>query len=230
VKTLIHNCHAGVPGGPWFNSSGLAFVRQQAAVANSSIAAAKAAGLSVFMASDFIQFPIDLINAYTSNLTVPNATTCIGYNKAPVCISLYSSFTQAVVSAMFDELIATFPDVEGFIFRYGENSPCPYFKGNAPFDPNNAIDSLALFVNVLREELCVKRNKTVVIRTWDTSTSMFHANATFYLAVTSQVQPHPNLIFSIKHTMVWATCGVETSYNVYFYSFDEICSWTFGAE
>ena len=54
----------------------------------------------------------------------------------------------------------------------------------------------------LREELCVKRNLTVLFRTWDTSTQYFHANATFYTEVTDAVPPHPKLVFAVKHTML----------------------------
>jgi hypothetical protein len=61
----------------------------------------------------------------------------------------------------------------------------------------------------LREELCVQRNLTVMFRTWDTSTQYLHANATFYQLVTDAVEPHPKLVFSIKHTMLdfWYGAG-----------------------
>jgi hypothetical protein len=48
----------------------------------------------------------------------------------------------------------------------------------------------------------VKRNLTVLFRTWDTSTQYFHANATFYTEVTDAVPPHPKLVFAVKHTML----------------------------
>jgi hypothetical protein len=48
----------------------------------------------------------------------------------------------------------------------------------------------------------VKRNLTVLFRTWDTSTQYFHANATIYTEVTDAVPPHPKLVFAVKHTML----------------------------
>jgi len=54
----------------------------------------------------------------------------------------------------------------------------------------------------LREELCVRRNKQVIFRTWDTYPDRFHANPEYYLAVTNRIEPHKNLVFSIKHTAI----------------------------
>merc|ERR1712096_277566 len=54
----------------------------------------------------------------------------------------------------------------------------------------------------LREELCVRRNKQVIFRTWDTYPGRFHANPEYYLAVTNRIEPHKNLVFSIKHTAI----------------------------
>ena len=60
----------------------------------------------------------------------------------------------------------------------------------------------------LREEVAVKRNKTLVFRTWDTGgftaddPPRMHGNLSYYRKVTDQVPPHPSLYFSIKHTML----------------------------
>ena len=91
--------------------------------------------------------------------------------------------------------------------RYGENSPQPFDVGNAPWDPSDPFRSIAAFIATLREELCVKRNKTVVFRTWDTSAHTLHSNASYYEEVTHRVPPHPKLVFSIKHTALdfWRT-------------------------
>jgi hypothetical protein len=50
----------------------------------------------------------------------------------------------------------------------------------------------------LRDEACVQRNKMVIYRTWDFGYN-FHVNPQYYLKVTDAIEPHPNLIFSIKH-------------------------------
>jgi hypothetical protein len=52
----------------------------------------------------------------------------------------------------------------------------------------------------LREEVCVKYGKQVFFRTWDIFPDKLHARLDHYLAVTDQIEPHPKLAFSIKHT------------------------------
>ena len=54
-------------------------------------------------------------------------------------------------------------------------------------------------IKLLREEICVKRDKKLFYRTWDFG-NFFHVNPEVYLSITDQVEPHKNLVFSIKHT------------------------------
>jgi len=117
---------------------------------------------------------------------------------------------------LFDEVKSTFPDLDGLVLRYGENSPCSEHQGNAPYDTSDAIPSLQRLLVFLRQELCVERNLKVIFRTWDTSTSMLHANASFYNAVVSAVEPHPLLVFSIKHTALdfWRRVAVNPTLAV----------------
>jgi hypothetical protein len=176
-----------IPGGPWYNESGVSYVRSQIADAKAQIDSAHASGLKIYMTSDLFQVPSLLFSAYAGNLTVPNST-CFGYNLGPSCIDLRSPFTQTVLRALFTELVTTFPDVDGLVLRYGENSPCKYHQGNAPYNTADPVPSLQLLLNFLREELCVKRNLDVIFRTWDTSTQLFHANPAFYLNVTNAVE------------------------------------------
>jgi hypothetical protein len=195
---------SGMPGGPWYNASGLAYVAEQIAIANATIATAKAAGLEIFMASDMFEFPTLFLDAFAANLTTPGVH-CIGYNLGPSCISIASNFTRTALTALFRELRSTFPTLDGVVLRYGENSPCAYHQGNAPYDSTSnatAIASLTQLLLFLREVVVVELNFTVIFRTWDTSTYMLHANASFYEAVVSAVPPHPRLVFSIKHTML----------------------------
>jgi len=191
----------GVPGGPWYNASGQAYLAAFRSQVNATINAALSAGMQPFMASDFIQVPALLAELYAANLTVPGAT-CIGYKRGPSCISLRSDFTLSVLASAFDELFSLYPRLAGLIFRYGENSPGPYNVGNAPYDPADPIDTLALFVSFVRQQVVERHGRIAVIRTWDTSTTLFHANASFYAAVVDQVTPSPSLVFSIKHTML----------------------------
>lgn len=53
-------------------------------------------------------------------------------------------------------------------------------------------------LKILREEICVKRNKKLFYLTWDFG--FFHTHPEVFLKITSQVEPHDNLFFSIKYT------------------------------
>ena len=206
---------SSIDGGPWYDSSGLSMVASSIAKNKKLISDAHKYGLKIFMTSDLFQVPSMLFKKYSHNLTY-HGSTCFGYVRGPSCIDIRSQFTQQVLQAIFSEMDSTFPELDGLILRYGENSPCKEHEGNAPFDTSNPIPSLSLLLNFIREELCVKRNKTVIFRTWDTSTQMFHANKTFYEAVTSAVLPHPLLIFSIKHTALdfWRRVAINPTLAV----------------
>lgn len=193
-----------IPGGSWYNASGLAYVAKQVSSVRAMVAAGQAAGLRVLLSSDIFQLPSLLFEHYAQNVTVPGVS-CIGYRRGPTCISIRSNFTQSVLRALFDEMLETFPGIGGLVLRYGENSPCAYHQGNAPYDAtslNTTISSLTELLLFLRAELAVARNITVLFRTWDTNTSLLHANPAVYEAVIAGVPPHPNLVFAIKHTML----------------------------
>lgn len=190
-----------LPGGPWYNDTEMKFAssaRQQLAA---DAEAAAAEGLVLWASYEALSFPERLVHAYATEMVDPNQTSCIGYHKSKHgCISFSQSRTREVFGMLLDEVFDSFPALDGIVFRYGENSPCHYNVGNAPWNPNESVESLVEFISVLRDELCVQRNKTVIFRTWDTDTQRFHANRTFYNAVVGQVSPHPKLVFSIKHT------------------------------
>ena len=199
-----------IPGGPWYDAAGDAMIAKSIASNRAAIAAAHADGMRMFLSSDLFQFPSRLLAVYKEQLTWPGSK-CFSYTPGPTCIDIRSNTTQAFLKLLFDEVKATFPDLDGVILRYGENSPCAEHEGNAPYDTSDAIPSLQRLLVFLREELCVQRNLTVIFRTWDTSTAMFHANFTFYEAVVSAVEPHPLLTFSIKHTALdfWRRVAVN---------------------
>src|SRR5690606_21545699 len=71
----------------------------------------------------------------------------------------------------------------------------PFHTGESPsVTPEEHIK----LINILKEEICVKRNKKLIYRTWDFGNN-FHINPDFYLEVTNVVKPHPLLYFSIKN-------------------------------
>jgi hypothetical protein len=204
-----------IPGGPWYDAAGEAMVAKSIAANRAEIDAAHAQGMQIFLTSDLFQFPTLLLKRYASEVTWPNST-CYSYTRGPTCIDLRANATQVFLRLLFDEVKATFPTLDGLVLRYGENSPCAEHQGNAPFDTSDAIPSLQRLLVFLREELCVRRNLTVLFRTWDTSTQALHANASFYAAVVGAVQPHPRLVFSIKHTALdfWRRTAVNPTLGV----------------
>jgi hypothetical protein len=62
---------------------------------------------------------------------------------------------------------------------------------------NHGVDTHILLLRILRNEVCEKRQKMLLYRTWDFG--HLHDNPAEYLAVTSAIEPHPNLVFAIKH-------------------------------
>lgn len=99
--------------------------------------------------------------------------------------------------------------MDGLVVRTGENyrQNIPYHQGNELVNNSHkeeAIRKHAELVQMLREEVCVKRNKTVIYRTWDyawnTERGFLHTQPDYYLGVTNQIEPHANLYFAIKHT------------------------------
>jgi hypothetical protein len=204
-----------IPGGPWYDESGLSQVAKEIETNKAAILAAHTDGMQIFLSSDLFQFPTLLLKKYKDNLTWPNSK-CFGYTLGPTCIDIRANTTRVFLRLLFDEMITTFPDLDGVVLRYGENSPCNEHEGNAPYNTADPIPSLQLLLEFLREELCVARNLTVIFRTWDTSTTLFHANVTFYKAITDNVEPHPKLVFSIKHTALdfWRRVAVNPTLAV----------------
>jgi hypothetical protein len=86
--------------------------------------------------------------------------------------------------------------------RFGETylHDTPYHLGGSPInnDDRLSIADHILLINILRDEVCVKRNKKLFYRTWDFG-YRFHNNPDYYLAVTNAIEIHPNLFFSIKY-------------------------------
>ena len=152
-----------------------------------NIKAAHAAGIKVYYFTDIIVLPKKLVELYHDQI-------CDEKGK----ISFERPKTIEIHKIMLEELFESFPDLDGLVIRTGETylNNVPYHTGNNPI--TNGVESHVKLINLLREEVCVKRNKTIFYRTW--SFGGMHDSAGYYLAVTNQIEPHPNLIFSIKHT------------------------------
>lgn len=171
--------------------------RAQAA-RDSEIAAAKRAGLRVYYHVDLFLLPKGVIEA----------------NRGEICdakgrIDVTRPATLELHRTLFDEMFCRYPDVDGLVIRVGECYlfDTPHHAGNTAVplhDPEisreEQVRRFKLLVEFLRNEICVRHRKTLIYRTWDYFGDRFHADPAFYLAVTDAIEPHANLVFSIKHT------------------------------
>ncbi|WP_288360068.1 hypothetical protein [uncultured Bacteroides sp.] len=149
-------------------------------------------GLHAFYFMDIIVLPRKLVELYKDEI-------CDEKGK----ISFEKEKTWEIHRIMLNELFDRFPDMDGLVIRTGETYThnIPYHIGNGPVNYNKYDTSIGIharLMNLLREEVCVKRNKKIVYRTW--CHGYFHTNPKYYLAVTDRVEPHPSLYMAVKHT------------------------------
>jgi len=168
-------------------SPGRAWVMASAGKVRSNIARAKKAGLAVYYFTDMIVLPKTLVAKYHDQI-------CDSLGR----ISFERPMTIEIHRLMLEELFGSFPDLDGLVIRTGETylNNVPYHTGNNPI--TNGPESHLRLLRLLREEVCVKRHKKIFYRTW--SFGGMHDDPDYYLKVVNQIEPHPGLIFSIKHT------------------------------
>ncbi len=144
------------------------------------------AGLQNIPFTDMLVLPQSLYKKYEKEITNE-------FGK----ITITKPRTQEILRAQIEELFWRFPELDGLMIRHGETylHDTPYHLGGSPA---RTPDEHAMFINFLREELCVKRGKTLIYRTWDFSN--LHSQTAVYNATMEQVEPHEKLYISIKHT------------------------------
>ncbi|WP_207535281.1 hypothetical protein [Desertivirga arenae] len=145
------------------------------------------AGIKVYYFTDIIVLPKRLVELYHDQVVDENGK-----------ISFERPRTVEIHKIMIEELFDTFPGLDGLVIRTGETylNNVPYHTGNNPI--TKGIESHIKLINLLREEVCVKRDKKIFYRTW--LSAGMHEQPGIYLNVTDRITPHTNLIFSIKHT------------------------------
>lgn len=143
-------------------------------------AASKAQGMAIYAMSDLVLFPKRLIKKYKIESTFGNP------NNVQT-----EKFIRAQINEMFDQ----FSDLDGLVVRIGETylHDAPFHQG-AIKDKSNAKKTIIPLMQILREEICVKRNKQLIFRTWNA----FDRDMETYLKVNDAIEPHQNLIISIK--------------------------------
>lgn len=160
------------------------------------------AGIAVYPFTDFLVFPQSIWKKYGNEISGTGKVAGTGgLDERARKPNLRNKRTQELLKAQIDGIFTRFPQLGGITLRFGETylHDTPYHMGGSPIGSGeDAIKDHVLLLNILREEVCVKRGKKLFYRTWDFGYN-FHNNPDFYLAVTNQIEPHPNLIFSIKY-------------------------------
>jgi len=87
--------------------------------------------------------------------------------------------------------------MDGLVIRHGETylHDTPFHNGGSPA---RTPEEHALFINILRDEICVNETKNFFIGHGISACCIVSRNST--LETVNAVEPHPNLYFSIKHT------------------------------
>lgn len=162
-------------------SPGRAWVDAKAAQLDARHAACKRAGLKVYAMSDLILFPKGLVEKF-------HLTETFGDPRHPET----QKYLRLLIAQMFDR----FPHLDGLVVRIGETylHDAPHHVG-AIKNKTSASETIIPLMQLLREEVCVRRGKEVVFRTW----LSFDTKLETYEAVSAAVEPHANLILAVKH-------------------------------
>lgn len=174
------------------------WIEEQADFIDKKLAEFNAAGIAVYPFTDFIVFPESVWEQYGKEIAATGTGNLDDRVRKP---DLHKKRTRELLVAQIDGIFKRFPTLDGLTLRFGETylHDTPYHMGGSPIRAGKeGIEDHILLLNILREEICVKRNKKLFYRTWDFGYN-FHTNPDYYLAVTNRVEPHPNLIFSIKY-------------------------------
>lgn len=144
-------------------------------------AACKEQNMAIYAMSDLVLFPKRLIEKYKIEKTFGNPNNAL---------------TEKLIRAQINEMFDQFPDLDGLVVRIGETylHDAPYHLG-AIDDKKNPEKTIIPLINILREEICEKRDKQLIFRTW----GAFDNKIDPYMKVSDAVEPHKNLVISIKH-------------------------------
>jgi hypothetical protein len=165
---------------------------------------AEKADMPLYPFTDVLVIPKTIMEKYGSEMRVDDGSELVlsakygEYEKTEGRLSIQRKRTQEIIRAQIDELFWRFPKLGGLTIRFGETYTfdTPYHVGGKPA---KTTEEHIMLINLLREEVCVKRNKKLFYRTWGYD-GFHHPDPDFYLKIVNEVEPHPNLYFSIKHT------------------------------
>ena len=169
------------------------------------LAEAEKAGMPVYPFTDVLVLPKIILEKYKNELIKNKGKSSSGFDAihGKLVPDINSPLTQKLIRIQINELFDTFPELDGLVIRFGETYlfDTPYHAGGNPVRSHGkeGIEGHVKLIKILREEVCVKRNKKLFYRTWDFG-NFFHTNPDVYLKITDQIEPHKNLFFSIKYT------------------------------
>ena len=160
---------------------------------------AHAAGIRCFAGTDMFLFPKQLITKFRADICDEKGRIDIDRPK-----------TKEIFRALLRETFQRVPELDGIVVRTGEVylQDYPYHAASGNFSEGKRQGGSAILrgeashielLNILREEVCERLNKTIIYRTWSFGPQNFHENPKYYLKVTDAITPHSNLVFSIKH-------------------------------
>lgn len=157
------------------------WVDKKAARIRMQHAVCRQAGVSAYAMADLVLFPKRLIEKYGVKKTFGNPN---------------DPQTQKFLKAQIDELFTQFPDFDGLVVRIGETylHDAPHHQGSIR-NKRDTEGTIIPLMKLLRAEICVKRGKRLIFRSW----MSFDTDLKAYRRVSAGVEPHPNLIFGIKH-------------------------------
>lgn len=165
--------------------------------------AAKAAGIAVYPFTDMLVLPTVMLEKYAAEI-VREKDVASGFNAihGKLVPDISRPLTQKLIRAQIKELFETFPEIDGLTIRFGETYlfDTPYHSGGNPVRAGGeeGLNGHVQLINLLREEVCERYHKKLFYRTWDFG--FFHTDPVVYQKITDQVEPHPNLLFSIKYS------------------------------
>lgn len=179
------------------------WIERRAAMIDQKLQACTNSGMNVYAFADVFVAPKSIWNKYGDDMGL-SETNFHNYGgkvenvrKPNIQFPIIQQLMKSQVQGIFER----FPSLDGLVIRFGETylHDTPYHMGGKLVrQGNEGIEDHVKLLNLLREEVCVKLNKKLFYRTWDFG--WLHTDPSVYIAVTSQIEPHPNLVFSIKHT------------------------------
>ncbi|AXP82040.1 hypothetical protein CJ739_2977 [Mariniflexile rhizosphaerae] len=161
------------------------WIEREATAIQMQIDFAREANMPLYPFTDVLVLPKSVMEKFKNQMTTDGH------------LSILKPKTQEILRAQINGIFDRFPELDGLTIRHGETYlfDTPFHIGETPArTPKEHIE----LIKILKEEICVKRNKTLFYRTWDFG--FFHTQPDFYKEVTDAIESHSLLYFSIKHT------------------------------